>query len=380
MLRVGRAEGAWLRGVAVGATLAESLMNKPWTIVGGTGYDLEDVDHPRTREMQCPSCKRYVRFVEKDLVKNLKVFGLPLIAVEEPKRVFACPACNTAIEPPSDAGLSRSDPKVASLERKRAKLEEDIELWLRRAELAQKRGDDLLARDALGLVEKMREELAKTEHAIAKLTAWDEEVEEKPIVVARLKSSASESELPSIDKAFSALKSKLATVATAVGSDDASAEEPPKANSPFVTGAEAHQARKRDEAIERAADEEFAALKARMKRAASGVTSKSNTTVMERAASDAASSEGAPTTTGTSAEPSSGDDPVVVEQSRGPGEAFLRSTFSAIELGVGSDYALGSRPSGASKAAPDGPVGGPPPVDDDDPVAALKRKLKKPTS
>ncbi|MFO0558876.1 MAG: hypothetical protein U0269_12735 [Polyangiales bacterium] len=339
-------------------------MNKPWTIVGGTGYDLEDVDQPRTREMECPSCKKYVRFVEKDLVKNLKVFGLSLIGVEDPKRVFACPSCNTAIEPPTDAGLSRSDPKVASLDRKRAQLKEDIELWSRRAELAQKRGDDVLARDARGVAEDMRAELEKTERAIAKLTAWDEEVEEKPVVVARLKSSASEPEGPSIDKAFSALKSKLATVASAVGGGDgASADEPPKASSPFVKGAEADEARKRDQAIERAADDEFAALKAKMKSGASG----------------AAPSPSVPSASGASAEASSADDLAPIEQSRGGGEDFSRSALSAIEFGVGLDYAPGPRAPGPSPEAPGEPAGGPPPVEDDDPVAALKRKLKKPT-
>jgi hypothetical protein len=341
-------------------------MNKPWTIVGGTGYDLEDVDQPRTREMECPSCKKYVRFVEKDLVKNLKVFGLPLIGVEDPKRVFACPSCNTAIEPPKDAGLSRNDPKVASLDRKRARLKEDIELWLRRAELAQRRGDDVLARDARGVVEDMRAELEKTERAIAKLTAWDEEVEEKPVVVARLRSSASEPEGPSIDKAFSALKSKLATVASAVGGGDGvSADEPPKASSPFFKGVEADEARKRDQAIERAADEEFAALKAKMK---SGVSGAASSPFVASASPSASSGEA-----------SSADELAPIEQSRGGGEDFSRSALSAIEFGVGLDYAPGPRASGPSSEAPVEPGGGPPPVEDDDPVAALKRKLKKPT-
>jgi hypothetical protein len=337
-------------------------MNKPWTIVGGTGYDLEDVDNPRTREMECPSCKKYVRFVEKDLVKNLKVFGLSLIGVEDPKRVFACPSCNTAIEPPTDAGLSRSDPKVAALERKSARLKEDIDLWLRRAELAQKRGDDVLARDARRVADDVRAELEKTERALAKLTAWDEEVEEKPVVVARLKSSGGELEGPSIDKAFSALKSKLATVASAVGAEGAGADEPPKASSPFVKGAEADEARKRDQAIERAADDEFAALKAKMKGGASGAIAAPNSA----------------TAAASGAEPSSAEP---IEQSRGGGEDFSRSALSAIEFGVGIDYAPGPRASGPSPGSQGEPSGGPPPapVEDDDPVAALKRKLKKPT-
>lgn len=341
-------------------------MNKPWAIVGGTGYDLEDVDNPRAREMECPSCKKYVRFVEKDLVKNLKVFGLSLIGVEDPKRVFACPSCNTAIEPPTDAGLNRADPKVATLDRKAQQLKEDIELWERRADLAQKRGDDVLARDARGVGNDLRAELEKTQRAIAKLTAWDDEVEEKPVVVARLKSSGQESEGPSIDKAFSALKSKLATVASAVGGGDSSDAEPPKASSPFVKGAEADEARKRDAAIDRAAEDEFAALKAKLKTGAAAPSATPNA-----APSVGAASEGAPV---------SDPDAAPIDQSRGGGEDFSRSAVSSIEFGVGLDYAPKPRATPSAETPAD-PAGGPsaPPPDDDDPVAALKRKLKKPT-
>jgi hypothetical protein len=357
-------------------------MAKPWAIVGGTGFDLEDVDNPRTREMECPSCKRWVRFVEKDLVKNLKVFGLSLIGVEEPKRVFACPSCNTAIEPPEDAGLSRADPKVASLERKAQQLKEDIDLWTRRADLAERRGDDVLAREARGVATSGRAELEKVERALAKLTAWDEESDDKPVVVARLKSPASgaaEGEGPSFDKAFSALKSKIATVTSAVGGGgDSGGDDAPKASSPFVKGAEAEEVRRKEAAIERAAEDEFAALKARLKTGGAKAGAP--------AAEPTNSSGPEPAALGDVAAPAADEGPAS-DQSRG-GEDFSRSAMSAAELGlgVGLDYEPKPR-SSASPAQPltpgegEPPKGAPaaPPPEDDDPVAALKRKLKKPT-
>jgi hypothetical protein len=355
-------------------------MAKPWAIVGGTGFDLEDVDNPRTREMECPSCKRWVRFVEKDLVKNLKVFGLSLIGVEEPKRVFACPSCNTAIEPPEDAGLSRADPKVASLDRKAQQLKEDIELWTRRADLAERRGDDVLAREARGVAASGRVELEKVERALAKLTAWDEESDDKPVVVARLKSPASgaaEGEGPSFDKAFSALKSKIATVTSAVGGADNNGDDGPKASSPFVKGAEAEEVRRKEAAIERAAEDEFAALKARLKTGGKAGAP----------AAEPTNSSAAEVTAVADAPAAAADEGPASDQSRG-GEDFSRSAMSAAELGlgVGLDYEPKPR-SSASPAQPvtpgegEPPKGAPaaPPPEDDDPVAALKRKLKKPT-
>lgn len=356
-------------------------MAKPWTIVGGTGFDLEDIDNPRTREMECPSCKRWVRFVEKDLVKNLKVFGVSVIGVEDPKRVFACPSCNTAIEPPEDAGLSKSDPRIAALERKRAKLEDDEEIWRRRVELAEKRGDDVLANEARSVVERAREEREKIDREIAKLTAWEDERDEKPVVVARVKSGsgALETEGPSLDKAFATLKSKLSGVADAVksagesvgeslkGDDDGARRDEPK-RSPLLSSSEANEARKREALIEQAAEQEFAALKARLK---PGSVAAGSSATGEPSSATGASG-------GASGEPSSGGEPG--DQSRGGGDDFARSAVSSAELGLGMDYVPGPKtaPSAPSTSGGGGGGGAPPP-DDDDPVAALKRKLKKPS-
>lgn len=349
-------------------------MNKPWAIVGGTGYDLEDIDNPRSREMECPSCKRFVRFVEKDLVKNLKVFGLSLIGVEDARRVFACPSCNTAIEPPTDAGLARTDPKVAALDRKLSKLKEDAELWERRANLAARSGDDVLAKDALDMVRRAKEQLAQTEREMARLTAWDDEPEDKPVVVARLKSSgALDTEGPSIDKAFSALKSKLSTVASAVGTAaenitaPSESDEPSRSPTLFARGGEAEEEARKKAAIDKAAEDEFAALKARFKPGAAPASPSAD------GPSADGPSEGAPSMYDTSFEPT--------DQSRGVGEDFSRSAVSAVELGLGLDYAPAPKASAITSEpeAPKGPPPAPPPVDDDDPVAALKRKLKKPS-
>lgn len=338
--------------------------------------------------MECPSCKRWVRFVEKDLVKNLKVFGLSLIGVEDPKRVFACPSCNTAIEPPQDAGLSRSDPRVVALERKIQRYDVDVELWSRRAALAESRGDDVLAREARSVVERARAERDKLAREVAALTAWDEEREEKPVVVARVRAGSNklDTEGPSIEKAFSALKSKISGVTSAVVGEQ---DEPLEARrDPLVSRAELEESRRREAALEQAAELEFAALKARLKPGASERASELSSKVEGGAASPSAvdaSQRAAP-------DPASAEAPSPPEQSRGGGEDFARSAVSGAELGLALDYAPRARtaaPSGASPGAqtpssaadtargPSAPAE--PPNDDDDPVAALKRKLKKPS-
>jgi hypothetical protein len=356
-------------------------MAKPWVIVGGTGYDLEDVDNPRSREMECPSCARRVRFVEKDLVKNLKVFGVSLIGVEDGRRVFACPSCNTAVEPPEDAGLAPTDPKVVAIERKLARLREDADLWTRRADLAEKKGDDVLATDARGVAENNRREAKKLELELAALTAWDEDHEEKPTVVARVRSgnasanagAGMDTEGPTLDRAFAALKTKLAGVASAVKGEVAREDDPP-ARSPLTSFEESEAAKKKQASLERAADDEFAALKAKVQKGALGAMDAARATGSVTAAAEGA--ERAAVDGGKAV----GDPP---DQSRGA-EEYSRSMVSADELGGGLDYAPKPR-GGASNPvapAPVGPTGsGPaetPPDADDDPVAALKRKLKKP--
>jgi hypothetical protein len=329
--------------------------------------------------MECPSCARRVRFVEKDLVKNLKVFGVSLIGVEDGRRVFACPSCNTAVEPPEDAGLAPTDPKVVAIERRLARLREDADLWTRRADLAEKKGDDVLATDARGVAENNRREAKKLELELAALTAWDEEREEKPTVVARVRSGGAggapgagmDTEGPTLDRAFAALKTKLAGVASAVKGEVAREDDPP-ARSPLTSLEESEAAKKKQASIERAADDEFAALKAQMQKGALGAMDAARAT-----GSAAGAPEGADRTSVDETTPA-GDPP---EQSRGADE-YSRSMVSADELGGGLDYAPKPR-GGASNPldpAPAGPSGSGPvePPADDDPVAALKRKLKKP--
>src|SRR5580693_1291683 len=127
-----------------------------WKVVGSTGYDVEEVDHPRTHEMLCPSCERRAQFVEKELVKNLRVFGVPLVGVEPGRRVFECPRCKVCVEPPDDehAGPNEGDPAVSALRERLAHVDDEVWLWTGRAETAEKHGDMVLAADALQLKRK----------------------------------------------------------------------------------------------------------------------------------------------------------------------------------------------------------------------------------
>jgi hypothetical protein len=361
-------------------------MAKPWVIVGGTGYDLEDIDNPRTREMECPSCSRRVRFIEKDLVKNLKVLGVSLVGVEEPRRVFACPSCNTAVEPPPDAGLASTDPKVVAVERRIARAREDVELWSRRADLADKRGDDVLAREARAVVDRARAELAQLETELARLTAWDEDREEKPTVVARVRSSgagAGDAEGAGIDRAFAALKSKLAGVASAVAGPSAD-EQPAATGEPPAQSARVEAARREREALDRAADDELASLKARMRKGPGAAGAEAPREAQAPATVEVTVAGGAVAggPAGTEAPPTlpfAEPSPTVEPSSE---ERYARAPRSADELGVGLDYVPRSRRGSAAieepSAGADGPANPTPPPADDDPVSALKRKLKKP--
>src|SRR5260221_8524407 len=183
-----------------------------WTIVGGTGYDVEDVDHPRTHDMVCPSCEKRVRFTEKLLIKNLRVFGVPLVGVERGKHVFECPRCQVCIEsPPDGASLDTvgEDPAVVALRERLARAEDEVWVWKGRAEQAGQHGDQALAHDALQLKVKAEREVEKLRATLADSTSRPRDIEARPAaaIVAR---AGGEPVDRSNDLEFAALKKRVA--------------------------------------------------------------------------------------------------------------------------------------------------------------------------
>ncbi|MDP3278363.1 MAG: hypothetical protein Q8Q09_24455 [Deltaproteobacteria bacterium] len=328
-------------------------MAKPWKIVGGTGYDLEPIDNAQSRDVVCPSCDRTGRFEERMLIKNLKLFGVSLIGVEEGRRVFVCPSCNTAVEPPNDAGLSDNDPRVVTLRRKLHLLDEDVDLWQRRAELALKRGDDVLAADARKVADKSLADALVVRAQIAKLTAWDDVLaEQKPVVLAGPGEASIPKEGPSMDKAFTALKSKISGL---TGGGDA--EEP--VVEPVSGGAGNAVSAAKLQAISQAADDDFAALKGRL------AMKKGEVSVPETRPQT-----GEPTV---AAEPLSDQSRDDREYGRPVYDEFRDERMS--EFSASSDHRAGPY---APEVPTDPPKPEAPtdPLEDDDPVLALRRRLR----
>ncbi|MEI8256710.1 MAG: hypothetical protein WCJ30_13630 [Deltaproteobacteria bacterium] len=326
-------------------------MRFPWVIVGGTGYDVEELDNPRTHDMECPSCERTVRFVEKVLIKNLRVFGVALVGVEKGRRVFECPHCSVCVEPPDEApGSPPTDPQIEALEARIRKLGDDVWLWGRRAQAAADKGVRDLEFEALEWKTKAEREVA-------------------------------------------ALGEKLAALRAGGAAGARRAEREP------ATKGAAIVARKGGEVIDRGAEDDFAALKARLARKQAD----------EAPASVAATEEGRKPA---DAKPEPADAPRASESGSTPArsETDIEDEFAALkarraqreageptsppsasdadyeslraELRDGgasitapSDVAAASPGAPATpptEPAPDGGEGG-----DDDPVAALKKKLRR---
>lgn len=131
-------------------------------IVGGSGYDVEDVDNPRTHDMVCPGCEKHVRFVEKQLVKNFKFLGVSWLGLERGPRVFQCPRCLVCVEPPTENPSSPPpDPEVVRLQSLLTRVEDEIWLWRQRAELAMRKGHSDLATEALRMADKAEREASR---------------------------------------------------------------------------------------------------------------------------------------------------------------------------------------------------------------------------
>lgn len=146
-----------------------------WNELEIEGFEVEDVESPRSAPGPCPACGKSVRLIERELVRNLKVFGVSLVAVERGGKVFQCSACQACFEPPETLPEEApAPPSRASVEGERAYLQRKLKeasdeatLWRERMTLAEHRKDETLAREAKGLVtryaaivETLRDELA----------------------------------------------------------------------------------------------------------------------------------------------------------------------------------------------------------------------------
>jgi hypothetical protein len=321
-------------------------MRFPWVIVGTTGYDVEDIDHPRTHEMECPSCGKHVRFVEKELIKNLRVFGVPLVGVEKGRRVFECPHCRVCVEPPeggvdtteSAVAERAEDPQIAVIEARLKRLDDEIWLWRSRAKVAAEKGARDLEFEAL---------------------EWQTKAEREA----------------------NGLRDRLATLKSAAAS------EPPGAAPSATAKAPAIVARKGGEIVDRAADDEFAALKAKLARKQASGDEGASEPSKPVDASAPTVSERAPTETETRSTETS---------DQADDEAFAALKAKLARKHEGADAATSSSEAeyqslrqemrdappavdpNAPIAADAKPAAAPPSADDDDddPVAALKRKLR----
>ncbi|MEZ4405387.1 MAG: hypothetical protein R3A52_02670 [Polyangiales bacterium] len=131
-----------------------------WKRADDEGWDVEDIDRPRTVEDRCPACGRPTRMIERERVRNLTVLGVPIIATDKGGRVFQCARCGATFEVPDALPEGERDvgPEVleaiADLEDQLRKAEDDAGLWRVRAQLADQQREPELTRDAREMVKR----------------------------------------------------------------------------------------------------------------------------------------------------------------------------------------------------------------------------------
>jgi hypothetical protein len=350
----------------------------PWVIVGGTGFDVEDVLDPQTKDMVCPSCEKNVRFTEKVLVKNLRVFGIALVGVEKGRRVFQCPHCGVCVEPPAgeaaqpERGQERAveGPSLEGLEKRLERARDEQWLWKQRMELADRSGDAELYTEAQKRLERAQREAARAEAELGRARELRAQAQSgaasvgksaqggaKPVVVARAGESGGFE--PSVDSEFAALKARLARKAAeeeqaqrAQVSASEGAEEREQASAPAqASAASGPAASEQEPAVGRGeegdagetggedeVDQEFAALKARLAAGPAAPRDSGAYETLKREVREAGTTDGPSTS-------------------------------------VNAASVMGATTSGASTAASGASATGD--GDDEDPAAALKRKLRK---
>ena len=382
-------------------------MKIPWVIVGGTGYDVEEIDNPQTRDMECPSCEKHVRFVEKELIKNLRLFGVPLVGVEKGRRVFECPRCQTCIEPPvEDPAVDiahKQSAAAASLEAQLTRAQDEQWLWEKRADLASQNGDMDLAAEAMKLREKAARDVARltteVERARAKRNATAAapvSAPARPAIVARAGAAGVE---PTGADEFAALRARIARKqaheAVEKKAPEASPTDERDSGEHERASADRSDAARGEAQTEADHDEGFAALKNRLAVKATEGEADAALRARERPMSDQAP---AAKTVSPVAETTSIEDdfaalrhklaassPTAGERPTTDREAYEALKREIVE-GPAPASTSSSTPAGAtpgadartdSSAAQPSSAPGTSGDDDDDPIAALKRKLRK---
>lgn len=136
-------------------------MTSGWVVVERGDLDVEELLDARSVVAECPACGRRARLVERTLVRNLKVLGVPLIATERGRRVFQCPSCEAlCVREGDDLGVgargadAEDEARVEALTERVLKAEDEVVLWTQRAAVAAEKGDAALAQEARAQAER----------------------------------------------------------------------------------------------------------------------------------------------------------------------------------------------------------------------------------
>lgn len=135
-------------------------MGIDWKRADIEGWDIEDIDKPRSVADTCPRCGQASRLLERERVKNLSVFGVAVVATDRGGRVFECTLCHARFDPPEGGVATDEDLDASVIDQLTAlhdqldKVEEEIALWSSRVTVAARGRDPVLAREAQDMVER----------------------------------------------------------------------------------------------------------------------------------------------------------------------------------------------------------------------------------
>jgi hypothetical protein len=152
-----------------------AAMGIDWKRADIEGWDIEDVDRPRSVVDTCPRCGQASRLLERERVKNLSLFGVSLVATERGGRVFECSLCHARFDPPEGGVASDEDldasviDQLTGLHDQLDKVEEDVALWSSRVTIAARSRDAELAREAQEMVERRSRAAASLRAEIERL-------------------------------------------------------------------------------------------------------------------------------------------------------------------------------------------------------------------
>lgn len=224
-------------------------MGIDWKRADTDGWDIEDVDEPRSVADTCPRCGQASRLLERERVKNLTVFGVSLVATERGGRVFECALCRARFEAPEGGVASEEDldasviDQLTGLHDQLDKVEEDIALWSGRVTIAARSRDAALAKEAQDMVERrsraaasLRAEVDRLGRQLRRGSAADETAQapvrrglllaaaSAPAVAEgdeQAPAQAAEVAGPRVDDELAALRQKVAAKVAAAGAPSA---------------------------------------------------------------------------------------------------------------------------------------------------------------